>query len=98
MLLRLAALLSLGPMTGVMPAASVAMTNDGAVAIALREAGCGRASDCVVRGGRKEGKWVFVVWFVTGRNADGSPQFTPGGWIGLTLDAQGTVLDRTPGV
>jgi hypothetical protein len=69
-----------------------------AVAIALREAGCRKATDCDVRGGLKDGKWVFVVWFVMGRNTDGSPQFVPGGWVGLTLSAQGVVVDRMPGV
>jgi len=68
-----------------------------AVAIALREAGCRKAEDCDVRGGLKDGKWVFVVWFVKGRNADGSPQFVPGGWVGLTLNAKGEVIDRMLG-
>ena len=32
-----------------------------------------------------------------GRNTDGSPQFAPGGWLGLTLNAQGEVIDRMLG-
>jgi hypothetical protein len=68
-----------------------------AVAIALREAGCPKIENCDVRGGLKDGKWVFVVWFVMGRDADGSPQFAPGGWVGLTLNAEGVVIDCTPG-
>ena len=76
---------------------AVEISKDDAVAIALREAGCRKAVDCDVRGGLKDGNWVFVVWFVVGRNADGSPQFVPGGWIGLTLNAQGEIIDRMPG-
>jgi len=83
----------------VYPAASMAaeISRSDAVAIALREAGCRTAENCDVRGGLKDGKWVFVVWFVMGRNADGSPQFAPGGWVGLTLNAHGVVIDRMLG-
>lgn len=73
------------------------ITHDDAIAIALREAGCSKPEECDVRGGLTEGGWRFVVWFVTGRNADGSPQFTPGGWMGITLNEQGEVVDRMPG-
>ena len=79
------------------PSMAADVSRADAVAIALREAGCRKAEDCDVRGGIKDGKWVFVVWFVMGRNADGSPQFAPGGWVGLTLNAQGVVIDRMPG-
>ena len=79
------------------PSIAAEISQANATAIALREAGCRKAEDCVVRGGPKDGKWVFVIWFVMGRNADGSPQFSPGGWVGLTLNAQGEVIDRMLG-
>ncbi len=74
------------------------ISKDEAIAIVLREAGCREVEDCEIRGGQKDGKWVFAVWFVMGRNTDGSPQFAPGGWVGLTLSAQGDVIDRMPGL
>ena len=79
------------------PSRAAEISRADAVAIALREAGCHKAEDCDVRGGLKDEKWVFVVWFVMGRNADGSTQLAPGGWVGLTLNAQGVVIDRMPG-
>jgi len=83
--------------TYAVPLLAAEISQRDAIAIALREAGCKKAADCEVRGGLKGGRWVFVVWFVMGRNPDGSPQFAPGGWVGLTLDAQGEVIDRMPG-
>jgi hypothetical protein len=65
--------------------------------IALKAAGCGAASDCEVRGGPKDGKWVFVVWFVHSRDDKGAPRFMPGGWMGITIGPNGEVLDRMPG-
>jgi hypothetical protein len=79
------------------PSMAVEISRADAVAIALREAGCRKDENCDVRGGLKDGKWVFVVWFVMGRNADGSPQFAPGGWVGLTLNVEGVVIDRMLG-
>jgi len=79
------------------PSIAAEISKADAVAIALREAGCRKVEDCDVRGGLKNGNWVFVVWYVMGRNADGSPQFAPGGWLGLTLNAQGEVTDRLLG-
>ncbi len=79
------------------PCTAAEISKSDAVDIALREAGCRKAEDCDVRGGMKDGKWAFVVWFVMGRNSDGSPQFAPGGWVGLTLNANGEVIDRMPG-
>jgi hypothetical protein len=84
-------------LTYAVPSIAANIAKADAVTIALREAGCRKANDCDVRGGLKDGKWVFVVWFVMGRNADGSPQFAPGGWVGLTLNAKGEVIDRMPG-
>jgi len=91
------ALLFVAALAYAVPLRAADLSKAEAIAIALREAGCRKAPDCEVRGGLKDGKWVFVVWFVTGRNTDGSPQFTPGGWVGLTLDGQGEVIDRMPG-
>ena len=65
--------------------------------IALRAAGCGGATECEIRGGLKDGKWVFVVSFVHSRDAKGAPRFTPGGWMGITVGPTGEVLDRMPG-
>ena len=79
------------------PSMAADISRADAAAIALREAGCRKPVDCDVRGGLKDGKWVFVVWFVMGRNPDGSPQFAPGGWVGLTLNSQGVVIDRMLG-
>ena len=79
------------------PSIAADISKADAVVIALREAGCRKAEDCDVRGGLNDGKWVFVVWFVMGRNPDGSPRFAPGGFVGLTLNAQGVVIDRMPG-
>ena len=94
---RIATLLLVVTLKYAVPCASAEISKGDAVAIALREAGCRKAEDCDVRGGMKDGKWVFVVWFVMGRNSDGSPQFAPGGWVGLTLNANGEVIDRMPG-
>jgi len=84
-------------LTPAVPCVAAEIAKAEAVAIALREAGCRKAQDCDVRGGLKDGKWVFVVSFVMGRNADGSPQFAPGAWVGITINAQGEVIDRMPG-
>ena len=88
--LRTAAWLSVMAMTQALPSAAAAdISKDQAIAIALREARCRMPQDCEIRGGLQDGKWIFVVWFVKGRNPEGSPQFAPGGWVGLTVDAQG---------
>jgi len=94
---RIASLLLVVTLTYAVPSMSAEISKGDAVAIALREAGCRKPEECDVRGGLKDGKWVFVVWFVMGRNPDGSPQFAPGGWVGLTLNAKGEVIDRMAG-
>jgi hypothetical protein len=94
---RIATLLFVVTLTYALPCMAAAISKGDAVAIALREAGCRKSKDCDVRGGLKDGKWVFVVWFVMGRNPDGSPQFAPGGWVGLTLNGKGDVIDRMAG-
>lgn len=76
---------------------SADITEHEARAIALRNAPCPRADSCEIRGGWQDGKWVFVVSFITGRTADGKPQFTPGGWIGITVNRAGEIINRTPG-
>lgn len=73
------------------------ITEEKAKEIALKAAGCRTASDCEIRGGLKDGKWVFVVWFVYSRDPQGQPRLTPGGWMGITIDPYGEVLDRMPG-
>ena len=80
------------------PTIAAKISKADAIAIVLREAGCREPEDCDVRGGLEKGNWIFTVWFVTGREADGSPKFTPGAWLGLTLNANGKVIDRMPGL
>ena len=94
---KIAAFLLIVALSYSVPTLAAEISRAEAVAIALREAGCRKAVDCDVRGGPRDGKWVFVVWFVIGLNADGSRQFTPGGWVGITLNAQGVVVDRMSG-
>ena len=65
--------------------------------IALEEAGCGAAKDCVVKGGFRDGKWIFIVMFVHSRDEKGAPRFMPGGHMGITIGPNGKVLDRIPG-
>ena len=66
--------------------------------IALAAAGCNASRDCVVKGGFSEGQWVFIVSFVHSRDTDGKPRFMPGGFVGVTVSADGRVIDRMPGV
>ena len=94
---RFVALMFVVALTHAAPCMAAEISKAEAVAIALREAGCRKVEDCNVRGGLKDGKWVFVVSFVMGRNPDGSPQFAPGAWVGITLNAQGELVDRMPG-
>ena len=94
---QIAVLLLVVALAYAVPAIAADISKADAVVIALREAGCRKAEDCEVRGGLKDGKWVFVIWFVMGRNQDGSPLFAPGGFVGITLNAQGVVIDRMPG-
>jgi hypothetical protein len=65
--------------------------------IALKAAGCGAKKDCVVQGGFREGKWMFIVSFVHSRDEKGAPRFMPGGHMGITVGPDGKVLQRMPG-
>lgn len=65
--------------------------------IAREAAGCKTVEDCVLRGGWRDGKWIFVVSFVAGRDPAGNPLFAPGGFIGITVGRDGQILDRMPG-
>lgn len=65
--------------------------------IAREAAGCKAPDACVLRGGLREGKWVFVVSFVHSRDAEGKPRFMPGGFVGVTVSRDGRVVDLMPG-
>ncbi|MCB1906099.1 MAG: hypothetical protein KDH15_01920 [Rhodocyclaceae bacterium] len=69
-----------------------------AIDIARDAAGCKSVDVCVLRGGLDAGRWVFVVSFVAGRDADGRPRFVPGGFVGSTVGRDGRVDDRMPGL
>lgn len=74
------------------------LTEDEARSIALTAAGCRNPESCIARGYLKDGNWIFVVSFVTGHDPKtGKPLLTPGGWVGLTIDPRGKVIDRMPG-
>ena len=73
------------------------ISDEEAIRIALAAAGCKKAEDCIVRGGPNNGKWVFTVSLIAGRDSEGKPLFTPGGWVGITLDSQGHVIEEFPG-
>jgi hypothetical protein len=76
---------------------SSAITETQAREIAFKEAGCSAAMECVVKGGFRDGKWVFIVSFIHSRDAKGEPQFMPGGHMGITVGPNGEVLNRMPG-
>lgn len=73
------------------------ISEEQARAIALAAAGCDARRECVVKGSFSDGQWVFIVSFVRSRDAEGKPRFAPGGFVGITLDAKGRVIDRMPG-
>lgn len=77
--------------------ASEAITQAVAENIAREAAGCDAARECVLRGGWRDGKWIFVVSFVAGRDPAGNPLFVPGGFIGVTVSRDGRVVDVMPG-
>ena len=87
--------LLLAPFQG--QAASTVISKEHATRIALQAAGCKRSADCVVRGRFERDRWVFVVSYVTGHNAKGEPMFTPGAWTGVTIGANGEVIETVPG-
>ena len=73
------------------------VTETEARAIALAAAGCKRPEDCVVQGGASGKRWVFTVSYVKGRHPNGEPILMPGGWVGITVNSKGKVIDRMPG-
>ncbi|HEY5761905.1 MAG TPA: hypothetical protein VIS73_01715 [Rhodocyclaceae bacterium] len=79
-------------------AEAVPITEDKARAIALAAAGCDAKRDCVVKDSFTDGQWVFIVSFVHSRDDEGKPRFMPGGFVGITFDAEGKVIDRMPGL
>ena len=78
-------------------AQSPAITKEAATRIALATAGCKKTDDCIAKGRFDHGKWIFSVTYVSGRDAKGEPLIKPGGWMGVTLDSQGHVIDTMPG-
>jgi hypothetical protein len=76
---------------------SAVITKEEATRIALTAAGCKKSDDCIAKGRLDRNQWVFVITFVEGRDAAGKPIVKPGGWMGITLDFQGHVMNRMPG-
>lgn len=73
------------------------ISEEEARAIALASAGCRKPENCLARGRLKDGNWIFVVSFIMGRDRNGEPLVAPGGWIGITINSKGKVIDRMPG-
>jgi hypothetical protein len=78
-------------------AAAKPISKEVATQIALSAAGCKKGDDCIAKGHLNHGQWVFVVTFVAARDASGNPLVAPGGWMGITLDSNGNVVEKMPG-
>jgi hypothetical protein len=77
--------------------ASAVITKEEATRLALAAAGCKNPANCIARGYFKNDQWIFSITFVESRDASGNPLIRPGGWMGITLDAKGNVVEKMPG-
>lgn len=78
--------------------AAIPISKEKATQIALAAAKCKRPQDCIATGRlNKLNNWVFVISFVKARDAAGNPLIAPGGWMGITVDPAGHVIDTMAG-
>lgn len=82
----------------VLPSVSWAIDEAAARKIAEDAAGCSSTQPCQTRARFDNGQWVLVVWFIYGYRDNGEPIFTPGGWVGFTINQEGLIVDRIPGL
>jgi hypothetical protein len=68
-----------------------------ATRVALAAAGCKKPQDCIANGRKDKANWVFVITYVAGHDAAGEPLTKPGGWMGVTVDPNGHVIDKMQG-
>lgn len=65
--------------------------------IAEEAAGCGPKQPCQTRARFEKGNWLLVVWFVYGFRENKEPILKPGGWVGITVNQDGKVVEKVPG-
>jgi hypothetical protein len=87
-----------GVMLALLPIAGWAIDATTAREIAERAAGCGPIVPCETRVRFDNDKWVTVVSIIHGYRDNGKPIMKPGSWIGITIDQQGKIVDKLPGV
>lgn len=80
-----------------LPLSGWAIDEAAAIRIAEQASGCGPSRPCQSRTYLKDGKWITVVSFIYGLRDSGEPIFKPGGWVGITVDEDGKVVDTAPG-
>ena len=70
---------------------------EAATRVALTAAGCKKPRDCIAKARKDKTNWMFVITYVEGRDAAGNPLTRAGGWVGITVDSTGHVIDKMPG-